>query len=100
MPKTAFLILKSPQELDPTHTMKRFADSQDASAILVEDGVYHAMLARPAERLAKVAKDVLVSGDDLEARGFQASDLKMGRVVDYAGIVECIMERTDRTITV
>ena len=100
MPKTAFLILKSPQELDPTHVMKRLVDSQDASVILVEDGVYQAVVSQPAERLAKVAHEVLVSGEDLEARGFSASDLKTGKVADYADIVECIMERTERTVTI
>jgi sulfur relay protein TusB/DsrH len=99
MPKTAFLVLKSPQELDPTHMMKRFADRQEASAILVEDGVYHSILAQPAERLAKSAHEVLVAQDDLEARGFSASDLKVGKVADYASMIDCIMERTDRTIT-
>ncbi len=99
MPKTAFLVLKSPQELDPTHSMKRFADREDASVILVEDGVYNAIIAQSAEKLGKSAHEVLVSHDDLDARGFLASDLKVGKVADYAGIVDCIMERTERTIT-
>ena len=100
MPKTAFLVLKSPQEQDPTHLMKRFADKQEASVILVEDGIYQAVLAGPAERLGKSSNEVLVSSEDLEARGFSSSDLKIGRTTDYAGIIECIMERTERTITV
>lgn len=99
MPKTAFLVLKSPQELDPTHSIKRFVDRQDASVVLVEDGVYQAVMAQPAERLGKAAHDVLVSQDDLEARGFSASDLKVGKPADYFGIVDCIMEKTERTIT-
>jgi len=100
MPKTAFLVLKSPQELDPTHMMKRFADKADSSVVLVEDGVYQAILEAPAERLGKTAHEVLVSHDDLEARGFGASDLKIGKVADYPAIIDCIMERTDRTITI
>ena len=99
MPKTAFLVLKSPQEQDPTHMMKRFADKQDASAILVEDGVYQAILAQSAERLAKSVHEVLVAQDDLDARGFSASDLKIGKIADYADMIDCIMERTERTIT-
>ena len=100
MPKTAFLVLKSPQELDPTHVMKRFVDKQDASVILVEDGVYQATIAKSAEKLAEAAAEVLVSHEDLEARGFSASDLKVGKVADYSGIIDCIMERTERTITI
>ena len=100
MPKTVFIVLKSPQELDPTHVMKRFVDKQDASVILVEDGVYQAILTQPADRLAKSAHEVLVAGDDIEARGFSAADLKVGKLVDYTDIVDCIMERTERTITV
>ncbi|HJX04182.1 MAG TPA: sulfurtransferase complex subunit TusB [Thermoplasmata archaeon] len=100
MPKTAFLVLKSPQEQDPTHTIKRFADKADASTILVEDGVYQALVAKQADNLAKASHEVLVSSEDLEARGFLASDLKVGKAVGYPDIVDCIMERTERTITV
>jgi sulfur relay protein TusB/DsrH len=100
MPKIAFLVLKSPGEQDPTHIVKRVADRQDATAILIEDGVYQAVLAGAAEKLGKAASDVLVSREDLEARGFSASDLKVGRTAEYADMVDCIMERTDRTMTV
>jgi len=100
MPKTAFLVLKSPQEIDPTHVMKRFVDKQDASVILVEDGVYQATVEESAQKLTESAHEVLVSQEDLEARGFSASDLKVGKVTDYPGIVDCIMERTERTITI
>ena len=100
MPKTAFLVLKSPQEVDPSHVMKRFVDKQDASVILVEDGVYQATMAKPADRLTESAHEVLVSHEDLEARGFGASDLKIGKAADYADIIDCIMERTERTITI
>lgn len=99
MPKTAFIVLKSPQELDPSHMVKRFADHGDASVILLEDGVYQALQAAPARKLAEVADETLVSLEDVEARGFAPSDLKIGRAVDYSGIIDCIMERTERTVT-
>ena len=100
MPKTAFIVLKSPQEQDPTHMMRRFSEKQDASVVLLVDGVYHALLAPAAERLANAASEVLVSRGDIEARGFSASDLKVGKSVEYADIIDCIMERTERTVTV
>ncbi len=100
MPKTAFIILKSPQGQDPTHMVSRVADRQDASAILLEDGVYQAILRSAADRLGKAAHEVYVSLEDIEARGFSSSDLKVGRAVGYADIVDCIMERTERTVTV
>jgi sulfur relay protein TusB/DsrH len=100
MSRTAFIILKSPQELDPTHAMKRFTDKPDASAILLEDGVYQAVISQAADRLGKAAAEVLVNQEDLEARGYSASDLKLGKMVGFPAIVDCIMERTDRTITV
>lgn len=100
MPKTAFLVLKSPQDLDPTHLVKRFADKADASMILLEDGVYQALVADVAERLQGSVSEVLVSEEDLSARGFSSSDLKAGKAVDYPEIVDCIMERTERTITI
>jgi sulfur relay protein TusB/DsrH len=99
MPKIAFIVLKSPQEQDPTHLMKRFSEKQDASAILLEDGVLQALVAQAADRLANVAAEVLVSRGDIEARGFSSSDLKVGKSAEYADIIDCIMERTQRTVT-
>lgn len=99
MPKTAFIVLKSPVELDPSHLMKRFATRQDATALLLEDGVYQAVQLAAASRLGKAAKDVLVSREDLEARGFGEADLRLGKVVGYPEIVDCLMEGTDRSIT-
>ncbi|MDQ1372223.1 MAG: Sulfurtransferase complex subunit TusB [Candidatus Thermoplasmatota archaeon] len=98
--RTAFVVIRSPQELDPTHMMHRVAHRDEASAILFEDAVYNALQAAPAERMAKAAHDVLVAADDLEARGFSQKDLRVGRAVPYDEIVECIMERTERTVTV
>jgi sulfur relay protein TusB/DsrH len=100
MTKVAFLVLKSPTEQDPTHVMGRFAGREDASAILVEDGVYQAVIGGAAERLAKAAHEVLVSQEDLEARGYSGTDLKIGAAVGYDEMVDCIMERTERTVTV
>jgi sulfur relay protein TusB/DsrH len=100
MPKTAFLVLRSPQELDPTHMVKRFAEKAEASMILVEDGVYQALLPAAAQKLGASVHEVLVSKEDVEARGFAPSDLKIGKAVDYPEIVDCIMERTERTITI
>lgn len=99
MSKVAFIVLKSPQEQDPTHMMRRFADKNDASVILFEDGVFHAQQTAHAERLKEAADEVLVNKEDFEARGFGQSDLKVGRLVDYPEIVDTIMERTDRTVT-
>lgn len=100
MPKTAFIVLKSPQEQDPTHTMRRLSEKREASAILLEDGVYQALTTLAAGRLYEAAEVVLVSKGDIEARGFSASDLKIGKAVGYADIIDCIMERTERTVTV
>jgi sulfur relay protein TusB/DsrH len=98
--KTAFLVLKTPLELDPTHVMKRLASSDEASVVLVEDGVYHALSAGPADRLSKAAHEILVCRQDLEARGFDASRLKAGKAVGYDEIVDLVMERSERTVTV
>ena len=98
--KTAFVVIRSPMELDPTHLMHRVADRGEASVILFEDAVYNALRKEHAERLDKAAHEVLVAADDLEARGFSQNDLKVGKAVPYEDIVDCIMERTDRTVTV
>src|SRR4030065_1564127 len=100
MPKSAFIILRSPQELDPTHTMKRFAENSEASAILFEDGVYQALVDGPSRKLKDAAHEVLVSREDLEARGFGPSDLKVGTVAEYADILAGIMEGTARQVHV
>ena len=98
--KTAFVVLRSPQELDPTHVMGLIASKDEASVILFEDAVYNALQARAADALGNAAHEVLVAKDDLEARGFSERDLKLGKAVSYDDIVDCIMERTERTVTV
>jgi len=100
MPKTAFIVLKSPLEQDPTHTVSRFAQRAEASAILLEDGVFQATSDRAADKLGKVAQEIVVCREDLEARGFSAGDLKVGALAEYSDIVDLIMERTERTVTV
>lgn len=98
--KTAFIVLKSPQEQDPTHMIRAFSSREDASVILVEDGVLQALVGDASERMSKSASEVLVSMEDLEAKGFSLADLKVGKAIGYPEIVDCIMERTERTITI
>jgi len=98
--KTAFIVLRAPQDVRPAHTVRRFAEPDDASVILFEDGVYHAVQQVESAELASSAKEVLVCRDDFEARGLDASELKVGRLAEYSDIVDCIMERTERTLTV
>jgi sulfur relay protein TusB/DsrH len=98
--KTAFIVLKSPQEQDPARAIAALAERGDATVILVEDGVLQALAKAPGERLSKACSEVLVSREDVEAKGFSERDLTVGKVVGYPEIVECIMERTGRTITV
>jgi sulfur relay protein TusB/DsrH len=98
--KIAYLILKSPHELEPAELIGRFSSREDSVAILIEDGVYHAIEEEASRYLSKAAHEILVSGDDLLARGLSANDLKHGRIVDYEEIVDWIMERTERTITI
>ncbi len=98
--KTAFIVMRSPQEVDPSHAIRRFADKGDATTILFEDGVYNAVHPKASEALRAASEHVLVCSEDLEARGFKASDLRVGQPVGYPDIVDTIMERTERTITV
>jgi len=98
--KTAFIVLKSPQEQDPTQMIRAFSSKEDASVILVEDGVLQALTVDASERISKSVSEVLVSKEDLEAKGFSSADLKVGKATGYPEIVDCIMERTERTITV
>jgi sulfur relay protein TusB/DsrH len=98
--KIAFIVLKSPQEQDPTQMIRAFSSKEDASVILVEDGVLQALTVDASERISKSVSEVLVSKEDLEAKGFSSADLKVGKAIGYPEIVDCIMERTERTITV
>ena len=98
MVRTVFLALRSPQEQDPSGMIRRLASREEAHLVLVEDAVYHAIDPRRAEILKEVAHEVYVAKDDLEAKGFSEADLKAGRATDYEGIVELIMEGTERTI--
>jgi sulfur relay protein TusB/DsrH len=99
MAKIAFLALKSPQEQNLGEMVSGLSEKDDAHLILLEDAVYNALEPRRAGRLAEVAAEIHVARDDLEARGFSEADLKIGRAMDYDGIVDMIMERTDRTVT-
>lgn len=100
MVKTAFIVIRSPQELDASGIIAGMSDRNDAVVVLFEDAVYNAVLAERAERLKETAVDVQVARDDLEARGYDSADLKVGRAVEYGDIVETIMESTDRTVSV
>jgi sulfur relay protein TusB/DsrH len=99
MVRTTVIALRSPQEQDLAPAVGRVASKEEASLILFEDAVYNALHTERATELAKVAGEVLVAEDDLRARGFSQSDLRTGRTVPYADIVDCIMERTERTVT-
>ncbi|MCJ2533114.1 MAG: sulfurtransferase complex subunit TusB [Candidatus Thermoplasmatota archaeon] len=99
MVRTVFLALRSPQEQDPSEMIRRFASREEAYLVLVEDAVYNALDPRRAEGLKEVAHEVYVVKDDLAAKGFSEADLKAGKVTDYEGIVELIMEETERTVT-
>jgi len=98
--RTAFIVLKSPQEQDPSHAIEVLADRDDATVILLEDGVLQALSPRAWERLARVSSEILISREDVEAKGLLGRELAAGKLVDYPEIIECIMERTERTVTV
>ena len=98
--KTAFIVIRSPQEVDPSHAIRRLADKSDATVILFEDGVYGAVNPKASEGLRSAAEHIMVCSEDLTARGFTAADLKVGTTAGYPEIVDAIMERTERTITV
>ena len=100
MARTAFIVIRSPQELNPADAIRRFAGKEDAFVVLFEDAVYNAVRAENAKLLSDVAADVSVARDDLEARGFGESDLKVGRAADYDDIIDTIMDRTERTVTI
>jgi sulfur relay protein TusB/DsrH len=100
MVKTAFIVIRSPQELDPAEMIRRLAGREEASIILFEDGVYNALQKERAAVLDEVAAEVIVAEDDLQARGFSGADLKTGKTTSYDDIVDMIMERTERTVAV
>ena len=95
----AYLVLKSPHEQSPAHMIGRFSRREDSTAILLEDGIYHSIEANASKDLGNATIEVLVSREDLYARGFSEDDLKLGRTASYGDIVDCIMERAERTIT-
>jgi sulfur relay protein TusB/DsrH len=80
--------------------MRRIAARDESSVILFEDAVYNALRKEHAELLGEAAGEVLVAADDLEARGFSGDDLLIGKAVSYDEVVDCIMERTERTVTI
>ena len=97
--RTTFIALKSPEEQRPAHIIPRLSDREHASLILLEDAVYNSVLASRIEEISAAASEILVSREDILARGFRDDDVKVGKLVGYDDIVDCIMERTERTIT-
>ncbi len=98
MVRTVFLALRSPQEQALGEMIRRLAGREEAYLVLVEDAVYHALDPRRAESLKEAAHEIYVAKDDLAAKGFSEADLKVGTATDYEGIVELIMEGTERTV--
>ena len=99
MAKTSYLVLKSPHEQSPSKMISRLSSKEESTIILVEDGVYHAILGEACEEIKRCANEILVSREDLLARGFSDADLKCGKAVEYGEIVDSIMELTERTVT-
>ncbi|MDY6965980.1 MAG: sulfurtransferase complex subunit TusB [Halobacteriota archaeon] len=98
MRSIAFVILKYPSEGDPTALIKTLAGGAKISVILLEDGVYWAVMSDKQERLQECKAEIFAASDDLIARGFD-EPVSGVKVVDYEKIVEIIMEEYDRVIT-
>ena len=98
MKSIAFVILKSPSEADPTGLIKTLTGDAKISIILLEDGVYWAVMGDKKKRLQEFKAEIFAASDDLISRGFDGPSGGV-KVVDYERIVEIIMEEYDQVIT-
>ena len=98
MKSIAFVILKSPYEVDSTGLIKTLAKYEKRSVILLEDGVYWAVVEEKLKNLLDTCAKIYAASDDLKARGFDEFSDSVN-AVDYERIVEVLMEECDQIIT-
>jgi len=88
-------VSKSPFEKNSLATCLRLA-LEGSSVLLIEDGVYGAVVGTSVSELLSGAANRLqlyVLGPDLQARGLSESDVMDGiKVIDYEGFVDLVVE--------
>ena len=98
MKSIVFVILKTPSEGDPTDLVNALAGDFKRSFILLEDGVYWAVVEEKRRILKGLNAEIFAANDDLLARGF-GDTMEGVKILDYDGIVEVLMEEYDQIIT-
>ena len=75
--------------------------AEKLGVILVENGIYHAVLkeqGKDSPVLSKAGANFYVLSDDLETRGFTASNVNSKvKVIGYGDIVDLIMNDYEKT---
>jgi len=81
-------------------TLERI-QAEKLGVILVENGIYHAVLkekGKDSSVLSKAGTNFYVLSDDLETRGFTAADVNSKvKVIGYGDIVDLIMNDYEKT---
>ena len=89
------IVNKSPSERPALASCLRLAMA-GSSVLLIEDGVYAALLGSSYNEQLKVRRTELklyVLGPDLQARGLLQDELMQGfEIIAYAGFVELVIE--------
>jgi sulfur relay protein TusB/DsrH len=84
-----------------TEDMLEHLKAEKLGVILVENGIYHAVVkegGKDSPVLSKAGATFYCLSDDLETRGFTAADVNAKvKVVSYADVVDLIMNDYEKT---
>lgn len=98
MTSILYLMLKSPHEYSDLGIISKIAGNAPSSVVLLNDAVLFACNKESVAKLRPLVDEIYAIKDDLESRGLPV----MGdvNVIEYADLVDLIMEDFDQTITV
>ena len=98
MTSILYLMLKSPHEYSDLSIMGRIAGEAPCSVVLLNDAVLHVCNQESAEKLHSWVDEVYAMKDDIEARGLPVQGNV--NIIEYADLVDLVMEGFDQTITI
>jgi len=98
MTSILYLMLKSPHEYSDLGIMGLIAGDAPSSVVLLNDAVLFACNRESVERLRPWVDEVYAMKDDLEARGLPV--MEDVNIIEYADLVDLIMDGFDQTVTV
>ncbi len=93
-----YLVLHSPFECNCPEKIEMFSGNADAGVLLVEDGIYHAIISERRQALIKRNLKVYALDLCMKARGYGDFHEEGVEIVDLPRSVELMMDEYDGII--